>query len=265
MLKGSLSKPDEYAPVFIREISLFSGIAEEEKDALLTGGEVCSFQRGQTLFRQGDILGNFYVVCSGLVQLSRISPGGHEVTLDILIAGDMTCAKEIFELSEVHMVNAFAVNNTVVMAFPKAWLLEAARKNGVFALNLLSAISRLARMIEVDAEHQATMSAPQLLACFLMHLCVRYNFDPGGFDLPMRKSLIASRLGMELETLSRALPMLGKYGLAVKGKHVIFHDLPGVDAHVCSHCSVRETCQARASLWQKREPDRLLKAELRLA
>jgi CRP-like cAMP-binding protein len=251
MAKNSLFRADEYDPNFIREISLFSGLAEVAKDALLKGGQTYSFHRGKSLFRQGDALGNFYVVCSGIVQVSRVTPDGHEVTLDILIAGDMTCAKEIFELSAVHMVNAAAVSDTVVMSFPRSWLLEAAQKNSVFALNLLSAISRMARMVELDAEHQATMSASQLLACFLMHLCVRYNFDPRGFHLPLSKSLIASRLGMELETLSRTLPVLEKYGITVKGKQVAFHDLPGINAHACDHCSVRDSCQARLSLRKK--------------
>lgn len=162
-------------------------------------------------------------------------------------------------------MNAAAVNTTTVVSFPKVWLLESAQKNSVFAINLLSAISRRSRMIEVDAEHQATMSAPQLVACFLQHLCASYDFNPRGFDLPISKSLIASRLGMELETLSRALPVLKKYGITVKGKHVMFHDFPSIEQHVCERCSVMETCQARKSVRQKRDvAARVVKADFQL-
>ena len=264
MSQKSLLEPDIYNPDFIKGISLFSGLAEEQKADLLKGGQVYFFQRRRILFRQGDAIGNIYIVCSGIVQLHRTTPDGREITLDLLIAGDMTCAKEIFELSDMHTVDATAVSHTIVTGFPRTWLLESAQKNSVFALNLLSAISRRARMIEIEAEHQATMSAAQLAACFLMHLCAHHGFNPRGFDLPISKSLIASRLGMELETLSRTLPLLRKYGITVKGKHVTLHDFPGIDEHVCGHCSVREVCHARRSLWQERETARSSKTEFSL-
>jgi CRP-like cAMP-binding protein len=262
--KASL-KPSESESDFIRGIPLFSGLSQEEKDSLLKDGRVTSYQRRQTIFRQGDSLQNLYIVCSGIVQIYRSTPEGREVTLDILIGGDMTCTREIFELSGVHTANAAAVNGATIMSFPKVWLLDAARKNSVFALNLLSAISRRARMTEVDAEHQATMSAPQLVACFLQVLCATYNFNPRGFDLPISKSLIASRLGMELETFSRALPVLKKYGITVRGKTVVFHDFPSLEEHVCGHCSVMDTCSARKMVRQKRDEVRQLsRAEFQL-
>ena len=72
---------------------------------------------------------------------------------------------------------------------------ETARKYGSFAINLLSATDQV-HLAELEAEHQANMFAAQLVACFLQRLCVLYDFNPKGFDLPYSKSLIASRLGM---------------------------------------------------------------------
>ncbi len=245
MVQNSASKLKPVESDFIRDIPLLAGLTDEEKNTLLKEGRICSFGRRQTIFRQGDPLNNFYIICSGTVQLCRETPDGREITLDILSAGHFACLTEIFELSNVYMLNAVAVNDVSLVSLPKAWLLETAKKNGVFALNLLSAISRQSRTTEVNAEHQATMSAPQLLACYLQHLCADNNFNPRGFDLPVSKSLIASRLGMEIETLSRALPVLQKYGISVRGKQVIFRDFPSVEENVCGHCSVMETCRAR--------------------
>ena len=249
----------------IRKIPLFSGFTEEEKDELFKDGRVTSYQRRQTIFRQGDALQNLYIVCSGTVQVFRETPDGREITLDILSTGDIACTREIFELSSTHLANAIAVNDAVVMTLPKAWLVKTAQKNPMFALNLLSVISRQSRMIEVDAEHQATMSAPQLVACFLQHQCAAHGFNPRGFELPVSKSLIASRLGMELETLSRSLPVLKKYGMTVKGKQVVFHDFPSIEQNVCSHCSVMDTCQARKLVRQKKdEVAQTLKTDFKL-
>jgi CRP/FNR family transcriptional regulator, dissimilatory nitrate respiration regulator len=253
MPRNAAFKPNLAEPEFVRGLHFFAGLTAEEKDALLKDGQVRSYRRRQVIFRQGDPLANFYLIYSGTVQLFRETPDGREVTLDILTAGDVACITEIFELSGVYAANAVAVKEAVVMALPKRWLLETAQKNGVFALGLLSAISSQSRAVEVDAEHQATMSAPQLVACFLQHLCAAHDFNPLGFDLPVSKSLIASRLGMEIETLSRALPALRKFGITVKGKQVMFQDFPGIEEHVCGHCSVMETCRARQAVRRKGE------------
>ncbi len=229
---------------FIRNIPLFGGLTEGEKQTLLKDGRLHTYQRRQTIFRQGDPLQNLYVVSSGIVQVFRETPNGQEMTLDILIPGDMTCTREICELSTVYTAHAVAVNSAVVLALPKSWLLETAQRNGVFAMNLLAALSRRSRMTEVDAEHQATMSAPQLVACFLQHMCSDHNFNPTSFDLPISKTLIASRLGMQLETFSRTLPALKKYGITVSGKNVSFRDFGSVEKNVCEHCSVMDTCHA---------------------
>ncbi len=226
-----------------------------KKTTFSKAAKSCPFAADKPFSGRGEPLHSFYMVCSGIVRLSRVTPNGREVTLDILIEGDMACAKEIFEMRDTHMVTASAVKPAKIMVFPKRWLFETAQKNSVFAINLLAAISRRAQMVELDAEHQATMSAAQLAACFLMHLCNDHRFDPHGFDLPFSKSLIASRLGMELETLSRTFPVLEKYGISIKGKHVVLRDLEAADAHVCDNCSVRESCRARLSLQRQRDDE----------
>ena len=106
-------------------------------------------------------------------------------------------------------------------------------------------------MAEVEAEHQATMSAAQLVACFLQRLCVLYDYDPKGFDLPYSKTLIASRLGMELETFSRTVAKLKDHGIAVKGTHVSITDLKRIEEYVCGFCSVSEDCTAHQAMEKK--------------
>ena len=68
------------------------------------------------------------------------------------------------------------------------------------------------------------MSTTEILASFLKDTCKSYGIDSHSFTLPFKKSLIASRLGMELETLSRALPKLKEHGITVKGSQVFFHE-----------------------------------------
>ena len=230
-------------PDNVKDLSLFSGMTEQDKQALLSGGKVRNCPRGQMLFAHGEPVTHFFVVVSGTFQLFRANADGHEKTIAIAKSGQTMCEGEIMDSCHAHRVNAVPVEDSVVIAFPAAWLKEAAKKYNVFALNLLSLLAQQAHLAEVEAEHQATMSAAQLVACFLQRVCVIYDFDPKGFDLPYSKSLIASRLGMELETFSRTLAKLKDHGITVEGSRVTITDMARIESYVCGMCSISGECQ----------------------
>ena len=238
-------------PESAKSLSLFSGMTEQDKDALMKGGRIHQCSKGQMLFGHGEPVTHFYIVIKGTFRLFRANAEGHEKTVMILKSGHTMCESEILDSCRNHRVNAVPVEDSAVLEFPVAWLKETAKKNNAFALNLLSLISGQAHLAEVEAEHQATMSAAQLVACFLRRLCVLYNFNPSGFDLPYSKTLIASRLGMELETFSRTLVKLKEHGITVEGTHVIIHDLKRIEQYVCGMCSISGECTTHSILEKK--------------
>jgi len=206
----------------VRNIPLFSGLTAEEKDSFLKSGGVYSYVGKKSIFRQGDPINYLYIVCSGIVQECRETSDGHEITVNIHKAGDIFCKTGIFLKDGSHQTNAVAVNNAYVMELPIKQFKENLEKYPSVTSRLLTSLAQLAFTKQVEVEQQITMTAPQLLASFLRQMCDLHGFDPRGFTLPYKKSLIASRLGMELETLSRALPKLKEFGISVKGSHVSF-------------------------------------------
>lgn len=239
------------ASVNARGLPLFTGLTEQEKDLLLKGGRLHKVPRGQMLFAHGDPVTHFYIVVSGTMQLFRATADGHEKTIAVAKSGHTMCEDEIMDSCHGHRVNSMAVEDTTVLEFPVSWLKETAKKHSTFALNLLSLISNRAHMAEVEAEHQATMSAAQLVACFMQRLCVLYGFSPKGFDLPYSKTLIASRLGMELETFSRTLNKLKEHGITVEGNHVKITDLGRISDYVCGMCSISGECSTHQAMEKK--------------
>ena len=214
-------------------------------------GSIYSYRRKERLFRHGDPIQSFYVICSGSVRLYHETPDGCEVTTDIRIAGDTICTTAIFTSFENHHTHAEIVHDATIMEFPMQWLVNAAKRYSTVSSNLLSTISKRTHKIKLEAENQATMSTVQRTACFLKQTCVIQGLNPNGFNLPYSKSLIASRIGMPLETLSRALPKLKEMGITVENKHVSLHDLQSIEKNLCSHCSGAESCYARKALVQK--------------
>jgi CRP-like cAMP-binding protein len=231
--------------------SIFNGLKKQEKDDLLKDGKIRHLNKKEFLFYHGDSLACFYIVCSGIIQIFRTNSDGDEKTLHILIPKDTICGDEIFDSHTTHQFSAVAVENSTVIEFPKKWLEENTKKYGNIALNLLASIAHRSQMAEIEAEHKATMSTAQLIACFLQKLCLVYNLNPHGFTLPYSKKLIASRLGIEVETFSRALLKLQKYGISVKGSRVTIGNFNTIEKNVCDHCSIEQDCKLRASFKKK--------------
>ncbi len=221
---------------------LFEGLAAETCAALLAEGKPRTLPAGHHVFRYGDPVEHVYIVTDGAVQLFRESAEGREVTAEVLIAGDMLGETDVLRPAAARLFNALAVKEARLLEFSAGWLVDAARRNPGFALNLLALLSRRAHIRALEVEHKATMTAPQQVACFFERLCALYGFDPNGFTLPYSKTLIASRLGIELETFSRALARLRPHGLDVKGARVAFVDLPRLERFTCAHCSIAGAC-----------------------
>lgn len=234
---------------FIKNIFLFSGLSDAEKEDLCSQGVVYKFDKKEILFRQDDPITHFYVICKGIVHLFQETAEGNLLTNHLRVAGDTINSTPAFLPGNgVHHVHAVAASDSLILDFPISWIRNIVQNNSVVALNLLSALSQRAYNTELEAKNQARMSSHQLLACFLARTCAVEGMDPEGFELPYKKSLIASRLRMMQETLSRTIPKLEECGISIENKHVTFHDLPKLEQNLCSHCPGAHKCYARNML-----------------
>ncbi len=234
--------PKKAFPDVIKNLQIFSGVSEKDRDMFLSKGVMVYCRRGDYLFHHGDQVKFFYIICSGLIQLFTETPDGKELTVDVVITGRTIARPEALNpFSLHHQLSAKSVGDSVVLKFPIEWLKEVAG-HPVFALNILSAISQYAHMVEIEREHKSTMTAAQQVGCFLQRLCVMHNLNPNGFELPYSKILIASRLGMEPETFSRALAKLKENGVEVRDNLVKFHDIDHMGEYVCGRCSISRDC-----------------------
>ena len=238
-------------PSIMQTSPLFTGLDDDDKAILMQGGKLREYENGQPLFTHGDAVCNFSIICDGAVQLFRETPDGHEMTSDVLIAGDTIGETEILQPGSTHHFNAIAIKKTSLLEFPVGWLKESAKKYNLLALNLLGMLSQRLHIATIEAEHKTTMTAAQQVSCFMERLCILHDFDPRGFELPYSKTLIASRLGMELETFSRALKKMRDHGISIDGMRVSFDNIGEMERYVCGNCSIIGHCNEHEQLKKK--------------
>ena len=206
----------------MRRLPLFAGLDDRQLAELLDAAQLRRFDRNALLFLQGEPAKAFYVVLDGWVRLFRASPGGHETTIALFGRGESLAEAAILD-SAVYPVCGSACEEARLLVFGAEPFLQRLRLNPGLCLNLLASMSRHLRGLVQQVEQLTARSSVERVADFLLRLCPTQGLAIE-IELPLDKSLIAGRLGMQPETLSRSLARLRTAGVETIGNRVLIRD-----------------------------------------
>ena len=101
----------------------------------------------------------------------------------------------MFDAAE-YPVSAVTVEDSRLLVVPADSFMQKIRGNSDYALNMMASMSRHLRTLVRQIEQLAAKSSTQRVASFLVRLCPD-DCDSAVVSLPLEKSLIAGRLGMQ--------------------------------------------------------------------
>jgi CRP-like cAMP-binding protein len=207
----------------LSRVPLFSGLPREATISLLADSSVRRYPRNTMLFLQGDPATRFFAVFDGWVKLFRQTPDGHETVIGVFTRGETFAEAAIFTTG-IFPVNATAAEDARLLVIPAPGFLRQLGENSDLSRNMLGAMSRrLHRLVQL-VEQLTVQSAAQRLAAFLVQLAPAEEGSTV-VHLPLDKSLVAARLGMQPETLSRSFAKLRQHGIVTHEKDVTIPDL----------------------------------------
>lgn len=180
---------------------------------LLDAARVVSYDRGAAIFHQGDQATALHVVAEGWVKLYRVKPGGTEAVVHILSKGQ-SFGEPIALRRAAYPVSAEASTQCKLITLPSDMLLSLLKVHPEAAIAIIASILAHLHGLVEQIEHLKARSGTQRVAAFLLELC------PGDADhatvvMPYDKALIAARLGMKPESLSRAFARLRRHGVNI--------------------------------------------------
>jgi CRP-like cAMP-binding protein len=177
----------------------------------------------ECLFRQGDPGSAFFIMVDGWVKLYRITPSGDEAVIHILTKGD-SFAEAVAFTGANYPATAEAVSPARVIRIPADHVIRCIRESPDIALAMIASTSQHLHHLVQQVEQLKAKSGVQRVAEFLAALC---PLDQGScvIALPYDKVLIAARLGLKPESLSRAFARLRSVGVAVHASHVAVSDV----------------------------------------
>jgi len=227
---------------FIANLPLFKEISEEQRARIAERTRPLRVARGETLFRRGDAAAGTYIVAYGQVKLSFVSPTGVEKVIEILNQGQ-SFGEAVMFLDVPHVVTAQALADSLLLLVPKEAVFEGIDRDPGFARRMLAGLSRRLHQLVADVESYSTRSGTERLIGYLLRDCgIEPPRDscaadrpsrPVDLELPVAKGIIASRLNLTQEHLSRILHDLSALGLIeVRGRRIRILDVDRLSKHV---------------------------------
>jgi CRP-like cAMP-binding protein len=203
----------EYAALAARSILLGSA-PEHVVKTVLDSARVRGFLRGETIFLQGERASAIYIVAEGWVKLYRIAPSGAEAVVGVFTKG-ASFGEAVAFRHDTYPVAAEAVTDCTLIRIEADAFLRQIRENPEVAISILSATFVHLHGLVAQVEALKAQTGAQRVAEFLLELAP----CPDGaceVTLPYDKVLIAGRLGMKPESLSRAFARLKEQGVTIR-------------------------------------------------
>lgn len=214
----------------LRKTSLFAQVDELTLSRLSVDARIESLQDGDMLFRQGAEVADLFFVVSGYVKLMRIAPSGRQALIGIRSGGEMI-GEAPMAADETHMVSAESVGPTRVLVLPAPRFARLLKESpALWGAVIRDSKESVARLVD-EIEALKSQNADQRLARFILSLCPPEE-DRCRFRLPYDKRLIAARLGVKQETLSRAFAKLRALGVRTETRNVQVESV----AHLADQC-----------------------------
>ena len=211
----------------LRRAYLFADMSEPHLQSLVNGMQDIHLDPGKTLFRQGQAAERFYFLREGLVKLFRLSPEGDEKIIEIMRPGETFAEAVMFMGAKgCYPVNAEAINESRVYAFEQKVFLNLLHESNDATFGLLGSMSRRLHMLVNQIESLTLQNATYRLVAYLLEQFPRDVKTSPEVQLTTPKGVIASRLAIQPETLSRILGKLRQGGLIeVHGNHITIRDV----------------------------------------
>jgi len=190
----------------LKDNELFAGLSDEEMRYLDGYRRMFRYNRGEAVFMQGDGSDAVYFLCEGRVKVSRISPDGRKLTLDVIGPGEFFGELAISGEKE-RGTTAEAVTDACGYRIGKAALEGFLHKRPDIAIKMIQLMGNRRISAETFLEEMIFMDVEARVSALLE----KYS-ENGVVKIPLTHQEIADMTGATRVSVSRAIVRLRNRG-----------------------------------------------------
>ncbi|MDD5176829.1 MAG: Crp/Fnr family transcriptional regulator [Sterolibacterium sp.] len=214
-------------PQILARLPLFLELSPEQLGHVAAGTREKRLAKGEMLFQKGDPPQGLFVIVFGQIKLAFPSSQGNEKVVNI-IGPRQSFGEALMFLDRPYPVFAESLTDSLLLQISRSAMVDLLERDTSFARRMLAGLSQRLHALMDDVESYSLHSSTQRVIGYLLQL---YEYEnPGDGEktttLPTSKQVIASRLNLTPETLSRIFRDLAEAQLiTVHGKRITIHDL----------------------------------------
>lgn len=205
---------------FAKPVPLFAALDSAALSEIKEVARARNVTAGSVFFREGDPAGAFYVLQSGSVKLTQLTPEGHQVVLRLIGPGDAFGGVAAFGGS-TYPITAEAVTDSSALEWSGSEMARLMERHPRLALNALQFVAARLHELQVQYRQLATERVERRVARALLRLVQQAGrrVESGVLiDLPLSRDDLAQMTGTTLYTVSRIISRFEAAGLLEAGR-----------------------------------------------
>jgi CRP/FNR family transcriptional regulator len=199
-----------------KKVPIFSFLSDEELIKIIDKTGHKSYKKGEMLISQGEKSDTLFIINSGQVKLTKLTPEGKEQIVHIFSEGDFFGELSLFKSEETYNFDAYAICDVNICTLSKKEMNEIIMANPEISLKLLQVIAKRLTETENLAQNLATNDAEIRIAAMLIEFSEKYGIKTKeGIEikLPINREEMANYVGVTRETISRKLNSFEALGI----------------------------------------------------
>lgn len=185
--------------------ALLKPALEDYKDEIVSISHPIQISENTYLFRQSDDFTRIYLLVSGSIKLMRLAASGQEKVIEIVRPGQTFAEAVMFAGGTKYPVTAEALSDSVLVGIDADKYLELFYQSNQLCISMLGSLSRRLHWMINEVDRLTLHNATFRLVDYILTQVKENGHKSNGIKLSAPKNVIASRLSIKPETLSRTL------------------------------------------------------------
>ncbi|MEW5726330.1 MAG: cyclic nucleotide-binding domain-containing protein [Pseudomonadota bacterium] len=207
----------------IMSLPLFDGLERDVLQRLMADATALACERRTLLFSAGTTSDCFYIVLDGQVKLFALTPDGRESIVEVFTPVSSFGEAAMLSMG-VFPLHAEVIEDATLIRVGRKAFVSTLRQDHAVAYRMLSALTRWHQRLSGEIWHLKVQPPWQRVAEFLLALTDAREGE-ALVALPFNKEVLASRVGIRRESLSRVLARLREMGVRTEGNAVRIDDV----------------------------------------
>jgi CRP/FNR family transcriptional regulator, cyclic AMP receptor protein len=218
----------------LRQISLFSGLDQDQLVQLQTHAVVKQYLREEIILYEGDRLpARLFAVLSGRIEIKKTAATGKETILRMLPAGELFAAPALFG-DGVAPATVVAEQDCQILTIERTTLLAMIQNNPELALQIIAVLTERLQQLHQVVHGLASERAIVRLAQFIQTAAIAEGTDvtERGLQLRSRRPYyqIARSIGITYEECVRLFKQMNAIVTYRRGGNILVLDQTKLDA-----------------------------------